>query len=145
MRPLTEAEKTTKVSKEVQQLRSFEESLLANYKAFISSLVSIIKSARSDEKLGQLSLLAVTCASSLLIAVPHFNFRTDLLKIIVSQLSRRTVNESFKKCHEALQTLFNDDEDGKASLEAVSMLSKMVKTRNYKVHPTVSLALFNHS
>jgi nucleolar complex protein 3 len=97
----------------------------------------VIKSARTDESLAPLSLVAITCATNLLVAVPHFNFRTDLLKIIVAQLSRRSADEAFTKCREAVISLFIDDEEGRASLEAVTMISKMVKTRHYKVNPLV--------
>ena len=82
-------------------------------------------------------MVAMNCATTLLVAVPHFNFRTDLLKIVISQLSRRSVDEAFLKCLDALKTLFQEDEEGRAALEAVSMISKMVKTRHYKVHPSV--------
>jgi hypothetical protein len=85
-----------------------------------------------------LSLVAVTCAASLLTAVPHFNFRTDLLKIVIAQLSRRTADEAFVKCRDAMETLFREDEEGRAGLEAVTMISQMVKKRYYKVHPSVS-------
>jgi nucleolar complex protein 3 len=87
--------------------------------------------------MASLASVAVTCATNLLTALPHFNFRTELLKLIVSQVSRRTPDENFTKCRQALETLFTNDEEGKASLEAVSMISKMIKSRNYKIHPTV--------
>jgi nucleolar complex protein 3 len=108
-----------------------------NYKSFISSLVSTIKSARTNDILKPLSTVSVSCVTSLLVAVPHFNFRTELLKIVIAQVSRRTPDDAFIKCREALEILFREDEDGHASLEAVSMVSKMMKTRHYKVHPTV--------
>ena len=103
-------------------------------------MVTIIKSARTNESLKPLSIIAVSCATSLLVAVPHFNFRTELLKVIVAQVSRKAQDEAFVKCREALETLFRDDEDGRAGLEAVSMISKMVKTRNYKVQPSVHIS-----
>jgi nucleolar complex protein 3 len=131
-------EKTAKVTKDIKQLRNFEETLLANYKSFISSLVTIIKAARTKESMIPLSFVAITCATSLLVAVPHFNFRTDILKIIVAQLSRHSADAAFVKCREAIETLFKDDEEGRAGLEAVGMISKMVKTRHYKVNPTVN-------
>ena len=80
-------------------------------------------------------MVPVNCAASLLVAVPHFNYRTELLKIMVSQLSRRKVDAAFEKCREALESLFKEDD--RASFEAVSMLSKMVKSRKYRVDPKV--------
>jgi nucleolar complex protein 3 len=46
------------------------------------------------------------------------------------------------KCRDALEILFKNDEQGKACLEAVSMISKMVKERNYRVHPSVYSSLY---
>jgi nucleolar complex protein 3 len=137
IRPLTDTEKAAKVSKEVKQLRAFEESLLSNYKAYIASLISITKSARSEQGDKSLGLVAVTCAGSLLITAPHFNFRTEILKLIVAQLSRRNPDEVFLKAREALETLFREDEDGHAGVEALSILNKMIKARDYNVHPSV--------
>ena len=88
-------------------------------------------------------LIAVTCAGSLLVSVPHFNFRTEILKLIVAQLSRRNPDEAFLKAREALETLFREDEDGNAGIEALSILNKMIKARNYKVHPSVCTSLLN--
>lgn len=127
------------MTKEVKQLRGFEQSILLNYKAFISSLVTIIKSAQTNSTKKLLSDVAVTCATSLLIAVPHFNFRTELLKIVVARVSRQTADDAFIKCRSALETLFTEDEEGRAGLEAVSMISKMLKTRHYQVHPSVPI------
>jgi nucleolar complex protein 3 len=137
MRQLSEVEKNAKVSKEIKQLRTFEQSILLNYKAFISSLITIIKSARTDEPKKQLSNVAITCATSLLVSVPHFNFRSDLLEIVVARVSRQTIDDAFLKSRTALETLFREDEEGRAGLEAVSMISKMLKTRHYQVHPSV--------
>jgi len=125
------------VTKDVKQLRTFEQSILLNYKAFISSLVTIIKSAQSNETKKPLFDVAITCATNLLVAVPHFNFRTELLKIVVARVSRQAADEAFIKCRSALETLFREDEEGRAGLEAVSMISKMLKTRHYQVHPSV--------
>ena len=83
--------------------------------------------------------MAVTCAGSLLVAAPHFNFRTELLKLIVAQLSRRNPDEGFLKAREALETLFREDEDGNAGIEALLTLNKMMKARDFKVHPSVCI------
>lgn len=43
IRPLTEEEKTTKVSKDVKKIRQFEEILLGNYQVFLHSLGRVMK------------------------------------------------------------------------------------------------------
>jgi len=81
--------------------------------------------------------VAITAIGRLLVTVPHFNFRTELLQIIIQQLTRRTEDEAFKKCQEAIITLFKEDEEGRSSLEAVTMISKVAKKRHYNIHPLV--------
>jgi nucleolar complex protein 3 len=86
--------------------------------------------------------VAVTCASSLLVATPHFNFRTEILKLLVAQLSQRNPDEAFIKSREALETLFREDEDGNACMEALLILNKMIKARDYHVHPSVLTTVY---
>src|SRR5277367_5634759 len=72
IRELNDVEKAAKVTKEIKQLRAFEQSILLNYKAFIASLVTIIKSAQTKQTKKPLSDVDVNCATSLLVAVPSF-------------------------------------------------------------------------
>jgi len=60
-----------------------------------------------------------------------------LLKILIGKLSTRRVDTDFVRCREALETLFEQDEDGNASLEAVTMLTKMMKGKNYHFDESV--------
>ncbi|OJD16157.1 hypothetical protein AJ78_03646 [Emergomyces pasteurianus Ep9510] len=140
IRPLGESDMTTKVSKDVRKLRDFEQSLLTGYQNAVKLLASFVKPQRAatggDDAEG-LKAVAINCACSLLIAVPHFNFRGELLKILISQLGRRKVDDNFLKCRETIEKLFSNDEDGIVSMEAVSLLSKMMKARDYHVHDSV--------
>ncbi|OAX84872.1 hypothetical protein ACJ72_00749 [Emergomyces africanus] len=140
IRPLGEDDMTTKVSKDVRKLRNFEQSLLTGYQNAVKLLASFVKPQRvakeGDDTEG-LKAVAINCACNLLIAVPHFNFRGELLKILISQLGRRKVDDNFIKCRETIEKLFSNDEDGVVSMEAVSLLSKMMKARDYNVHDSV--------
>ncbi|KLJ07972.1 hypothetical protein EMPG_16557 [Blastomyces silverae] len=140
IRPLGEDDPTTKVSKDVRKLRNFEQSLLAGYQNAVKLLASFAKpqrTAKEGDDAEGLKAVAINCACSLLIAVPHFNFRGELLKILISQLGRRKVDDNFVKCRETIEKLFSNDEDGIVSMEAVSLLSKMMKSRDYRVHDSV--------
>jgi nucleolar complex protein 3 len=132
IRPLSEEKMQEKISKDVKQLRQFEQKLVSGYEAYVKHLGRLAKSSGSNnEQTASLATLAVTCACSLLTSVPHFNFRSELLKIMVGKLSTRKVDRDFVHCREALETLFEQDEDGNAALEGVTMLTKMMKGRNY--------------
>lgn len=142
IRPSSEDPAGQKLSKDVKRLRTYEHALVTGYHVYLKELAKYAKFKGSEDKHG-LSKLAITCACTLVTAVPHFNFRTDLLKILVGKLSSRKIDDSFNKCLRALETLFQDDEEGRPSMEAVSLLSKMMKAKTYQVHESV-LNLFLH-
>ncbi|CZT03157.1 related to NOC3 protein, required for maturation and intranuclear transport of pre-ribosomes [Rhynchosporium graminicola] len=146
IRPLSEEDMETKVSKEVRKLRAYEQALVGGYQGYIRELSKLSLSGRSGKsgksdgvKDGGLSLtsVAISCACTLLIEVPHFNFRGDLLKILVKKLSTRVMDEDFVKCRTTIETLFKNDEDGTPSLDAVAILTRMMKERSYRVDESV--------
>lgn len=138
IRPQTEDGPTEKVSKEVRTMRKFEQSLVSGYQHYVKELARCAKVETNAVKGGQsVSGIAITCACTLIDAVPHFNFRSDLLRILVNKLSRKRIDNNSVKCLQALETLFREDEDGKPTMEAVSLLSKMMKAREYEVDESV--------
>lgn len=139
IRPLSEQDMETKVSKEVRKVRAYEQALVGSYQAYIRELSKIAASGKASSSEGGASLasIAISCACALLVAVPHFNFRGELLKILVGKLSARKVDEDFVKCRETIETVFREDEDGTPSLDAVSLITKMMKGRGYRVDESV--------
>ncbi|KAJ5184267.1 hypothetical protein N7492_001883 [Penicillium capsulatum] len=139
IRPLSEEDMSSKISKDVRKLRDFEQSLLSGYRNYVQKLASLAKPAKGGNSDSDASLksMAINCACSMLQAVPHFNFRGELLKIIVNRLARRQVDPDMIKCRETLEEIFAKDTDGMVSLEAVRLLSKMMKARDFRIHETV--------
>ncbi|KAK9465591.1 nucleolar complex-associated protein-domain-containing protein [Lipomyces arxii] len=156
IRALTEIEKAEKVSKEVKKLRNFEQTLVLGYKAYVDNLSDYVKKmfvsdiGSNGYKVGT---TALACACGLLSAVSYFNFRTELLSIVVQRLSRKrnlvaiydgsatsvrtTDDAGFGKCVQTVVQLFTDDETGSPSLDAVQQMTAMMKRRKYKVEETV--------
>lgn len=158
IRPIAEDGPEEKLSKEVRKLRAYEQSLVAGYQAYVRDLARYAKGGRQSDHQGavegekskkarqqgpSVQSVAITCACTLLTSVPHFNFRGDLIKILVGKLSTRQRDDDFTKCLRALETLFRDDEEGRPSMEAVSLLSKMMRAREYHVDEGV-INLFLH-
>ncbi|KAM0274990.1 hypothetical protein ACHAQH_007680 [Verticillium albo-atrum] len=145
IRPLAEKQQSEKTSKDVEKLRVYEQSLIKGYQAYIFQLTKNAKAdLPSSRRKGQsISSISIMCACTLLNAVPHFNFRTELLKVIVGKLSKRIVDADFNRCRRALEVLFRDDDEGHPSQEAVSLLSKMMRARDYKVDEA-AVNLFLH-
>lgn len=145
IRPLGDEEKTAKTSKEVRKLRTFEQTLLSSYQNYVKLLSYFAKPPKNSDirDAEGLKSAAINCACSLLNAVPHFNCRGDLLQILVGQLSRRQLNQDSNKCRSTLEEIFAKDEDGIVSMEAVRLLSKMMKAKEFWVHESV-LGIFLH-
>ncbi|KAJ9130883.1 Nucleolar complex-associated protein 3 [Coniochaeta hoffmannii] len=139
IRPASEDAPEEKLSKEVRKVRTYEQALVAGYQAYIKDLAHWATQRPSNQKEAgkHISTVAITCACTLLNAVPHFNFRGELIRILVRKLSNRRPDALFAKCRKSLETLFKEDEEGRPSLEAVSLLAKMMKARDYNVHESV--------
>ena len=127
IRPLSKEELSGKISKDVRKLRAFEQGLLSGYKEYIMSLGKLALDPA-------LSGVALTCACTLLTSVPHFNCRNDLIALLVKHLSSRNLSAQASRCLSALEQLFRDDSEGHASLEAVTQLTRMMKTKNYQIN-----------
>ncbi|XP_060795527.1 nucleolar complex protein 3 homolog [Neoarius graeffei] len=146
IRPLTEEEKNTKVKKETQQLREFEEGLVSQYKFYLENLEQTVKDWKQKKLKGSqavalasykgLAEVAIRCLCELLVALPHFNFHNNIIVAVVALM-----NEPAKKvsvmCCEAVRDLLKQDKLGQASLATVRVISGMVKGRNYNVKPEV--------
>ncbi|KAI1426755.1 CBF/Mak21 family-domain-containing protein [Xylaria sp. FL1777] len=144
IRPLSEdGPGGEKLSKEVKTIRAFEQSLVSNYQAYVKELGRYVKTKKSEPGGAGIASVAITCASSLLTTHPHFNFRSDLINILVWKLSSRRPDKDFEQALSALITLFTEDDEGRPSFEAVSTLCRMMKAKDYAVHESV-INLFLH-
>ncbi|XP_077407526.1 nucleolar complex protein 3 homolog [Vanacampus margaritifer] len=150
IRPLTAAEKATKVKKETQQLREFEEGLLSQYKLYLEDMEQIIKdwkqqkSKRSRavpvDSYSGLALVAVRCLCELMLAMSHFNFHNNILVALAPLANDGTVSDM---CCRAFAQLFRQDRVGGASLAAVRVISGLLKSLNYNVRPQVLQTLLS--
>ncbi|XP_017296248.1 nucleolar complex protein 3 homolog [Kryptolebias marmoratus] len=152
VRPLTPAEKSTKVKKETQQLREFEEGLVSQYKFFLEDLEQIIKDWKQKKKKRSqavgfqayrgLAEVAVRCLCELLLALPHFNFHNNIIVVLVPLMNDATKKVS-DMCCDAIRKFFHQDKVGGASLAIVRVISGLVKSLNYNVRPEVLRTLLS--
>uniref|UniRef100_A0A8C8MCC0 Nucleolar complex protein 3 homolog n=1 Tax=Oncorhynchus tshawytscha TaxID=74940 RepID=A0A8C8MCC0_ONCTS len=150
IRPLTETEKASKVKKETQQLREFEEGLVSQYKFYLENLEQTVKDwkqkkrkrseAVSLQSYRGLAEVAIRCICELLVALPHFNFHNNIIVTVVP-LMNDPVKRVSDMCCEAVKKLLKQDKQGHASLGTVKVISGLVKSRNYDVRPEVLLCL----
>ncbi|XP_044276586.1 nucleolar complex protein 3 homolog isoform X3 [Varanus komodoensis] len=152
IRALTEREKNTKVKKETQKLREFEEGLVSQYKFYLENLEQTVKDwkQRKLKKSNVISLkaykglaeVAVKCLCELLVTMPHFNFHNNIIVLIVPLMNDASKQIS-EMCCDAVKSLFKQDKLGFASLGVVKVISGLVKSRNYDVRPEVLKTLLH--
>lgn len=146
IRPLTAEEKATKVKKETQQLREFEEGLVSQYKFYLEDLEQTIRDWKQKKKkrsqavgfqsYRSLAEVAVRCLSELLLVMPHFNFHNNIIVALAPLMNdpNKTVSSM---CCDAFSKLFHQDKMGVASLATVRVISGLVKSLNYNIRPEV--------
>lgn len=152
----TEAELGVRVSKETKATWDHERRLLQSYQRFLQLLERTWEEGRfgrrwaapeEDGRKGKrggkndagggggggppttLAATAILALSSLLRTCYNFNFRTNLLRVVVRQANRRSSGEVRSACCDALSAMFASDVAGDSSLEAVRMMSRMIKER----------------
>ncbi|KAG2732274.1 hypothetical protein G9P44_004691 [Scheffersomyces stipitis] len=151
IRPLTDAEKREKVSREVARLRAYEQSLVSNYTYYIDNLgkmarVSYSNSANNSKitpdqlKKGALATKAACelCLSSL----RHFNYRNEVFSIVIRRLNKRPGNpedlEIFTKSLRVLETLLKEDEEnGDITHEVIKLMCKSIRDKKFRVDESV--------
>lgn len=125
----TEKEMEMKVSKIVKKMRLFESTLLSAYKAYVQKLIAL-------EEQPVYKRVAVRCLSTLLEAVPHFNFRHEVLAAVVRNISSQ--DDVLRKCCcAAVKYIFTNEgkHGGEATLEAVQLIANLVKSHDCQLHP----------
>ena len=127
-----------KVSKETQKLRDFEAGLLKMYGNFVRVLVRCgggkAKTRSQRGKGGPDSATAVRCLSVLLEALPHFNYRTDVLSALVPHLSH-VDSAAAEHVAGSIANAIKADMQGDTTLEALHMVAQLVKQNRCCCHP----------
>jgi nucleolar complex protein 3 len=150
----TEAELNVRVSKDVKQTWDYERKLLQAYQRYLQLLEKTWEDGKfghrglmsgTDNQTGPPTTLAATsiiALSQLLQTSYQFNFRSNIIQIVVRQANNQSSDEVRLACCHALSVLFTKDVQGDASLEAVRRMAKMVKDRQHHqggrgIHPDV--------
>lgn len=132
IRALSEKEQQERVGQDVARRREWEQSLVSVYRQYLELLERETRKESSP-----LAPVALKCFCTLLTRASHFNFRKNIIAVVVSHLSRREWSDISKQCFDALVTLLQKDNDGEVSLETVQLLYRMVRERNFLVHANV--------
>lgn len=152
IRPLTELEQKEKVSKDVRNLRAFEQGLLANYHLYVTLLQDLAKKGKGTSATYTASTMAdtaISAAAELVESVPHFNYRTELVTILVSRVvisTNKSYDElpaAFKRVIQCMCNVFAADEEGQVTFDFIKLLSKAAKAKKYKLHESLITSLLH--
>lgn len=151
----TQEEKQQKLKKETKELYSYEESFLLNYRYYLEFLercvkgrgkvattnISFQKKLEAQRKIPAESInsfreIGMQCLCEMLINHPHFNYRNNIITVVVPFMNKGSEKLSEMVC-DTVKTVFKGDKSGEVSLEILRAVNKMIKMRNYEVHPKV--------
>ncbi|PJF17206.1 hypothetical protein PSACC_03004 [Paramicrosporidium saccamoebae] len=133
IRPLSEGEKGTTVSKDIKKIRHFEESILAGYRHFFNVLKGIVQPKNRRIAKSRLPILqiALTCLHELLLFASHFNHFEDVLKLVAHSLTLEEFPDEVERSCMAFRQLFDTDEQGQSTMLGVRLISNMIKELEY--------------
>uniref|UniRef100_A0A7N5K965 Nucleolar complex protein 3 homolog n=1 Tax=Ailuropoda melanoleuca TaxID=9646 RepID=A0A7N5K965_AILME len=130
IRPLTEAEKCTKIRKETQKLREFEEGLVSQYKFYLENLEQMIKDWK-QRKLKKSNVVSLKAYKGL----AEVAVRSLCELFVGGLLMSHFIFQISEMCCAAVKELFKQDKLGQASLGVIKVISGFVKGQNYEVRP----------
>ena len=135
----TAAEMAVKVSLETKRLWDYERALLTNYQQYLKLLETVWKrgSSSNSKTLSTLTVTSMLCICELLKAAFHFNFRSNLLSMVMRQINNGQCEQVSNACCSAVEHIFSNDVQGEVALEATRLLSKAIRDRNFKVRAPV--------
>jgi nucleolar complex protein 3 len=134
----TASERAVRVTKDVKTLWDYEGKLLLTYQQYLKLLDSLWKSGcgkqtkRQDAAISTIAVTAILCLCELLKSASHFNFRSNVLSIVVRQMNHGKCEEVSTACCTAVAYVFKNDKQGEIALEAARSISKMIKEKYNK-------------
>ncbi|XP_071828024.1 nucleolar complex protein 3 homolog isoform X2 [Apostichopus japonicus] len=162
VRDWAQGEETVKLSKEIKEKREYEESLLSNYKRFLEFLEETVTASRpprrsqkpkkpkkkgkvfemSQSAKSHLAVVACNCLCDLLLNLAHFNYRVNIISLVVEMMfyRKQAISDASIKC---MQRFFRQHKVDDGIPEAVSFISKKIKGKHFKV-PHKILDTFLH-
>lgn len=159
IRVLTSAEKKQSMKKETKKLNVFEDALLANYRQYLESLETMATGKRPSDKRKKdkenknkkmkrtqtvhsfkvnesLRTISVKCLCELLVTHPHFNFRTEIIAVVLRFITSANTELSDMVC-DSVKRIFSEDKCGDVSLEVVRLIGRVIKAKNFEVNSKI--------
>ena len=133
IRKLTPLELEQKLSRDVLLIREYENSLVKLYQSYLQTIERILKSAKSRDDI-DLTTTCLYCISQLLLTKPHFNYKLNLLTVLISNLTLKH-DSPLKLCCNTVIEIFKTDLVGESTRDCVKLMSDLI--HKHQVSPPV--------
>ena len=137
IRQQTELERESKISKETKALWDYERALLTHYQQYLQVLEKAWSKGQSDSMPSRLAITAMFSLCELLKSAYHFNFRSNILTIVVRQMNNRQCDQVSNACCQAVEHVFEKDTQGEVAMETARLVAKVVKEYRGALRPGV--------
>ena len=144
IRQHTQAEmKGQRLKKETKELWDYEHDLVSYYQQYLKILEKTWSSycgnnvlEEEDPEKHQLGITCLLTLCELLKKAYYFNFVSNILTLVVRQMSSKLTIVS-TTCCSTIHTLFKVDRQGDITREAVKLISQMIHQRKFNIQPQV--------
>lgn len=131
IRALGDAEKQAVVSQMVARQREWEDGLVSVYKRFLEICEKEVVSG------GVLAAVGLKCLCQLLSEKTHFNFSQNIMEVVVRKFGRKEWDDQSDACVDCIRKVLENDKSGIDSLNVVRFVGRIIKSREFSVHPQV--------
>ncbi len=138
IRQQTEIQRESKISKETKALWDYERALLTHYQQYLQVLEKAWERGQTQESLpSRLAITSMFSLCELLKSAYHFNFRSNILVIVVRQMNNRQCDQVSNACCQAVEFVFEKDTQGEVAMETARLVAKVVKDYRGALRPGV--------
>ena len=138
IRQQTDIERENKISKETKALWDYERALLTHYQQYLQVLEKAWERGQTQENIpSRLGITSMLSLCELLKSAYHFNFRSNILSIVVRQMNNRMCDQVSIACCRAVEYVFEKDAQGEVSMETARLVAKIVKEYRGALRPGV--------
>lgn len=153
IRQQTDIELQGQISKETKALWEYERALLTHYQQYLQILEKAWENDQQQQSGGKksnrkndlsstkppsrLAITAMLSLCELFKSAYHFNFRSNILTIVVRQMNNRLCDQVSQACCNAVEYVFENDAQGEVAMETSRRVAKLIREYKGVLRPDV--------
>lgn len=138
LRMPTDLERAGKISKETKALWDYERALLTFYQQYLQVLEKAWENGSPKGRPpSRHAMTGILSLCELLKSAYHFNFRSNILNMVIRQMNNRECDQVSEACCKAVEHVFEKDTQGQVAMEAARLVAKLIKDYKGVMRPAV--------